>query len=133
MLIRLFIRNYAADSSLGICYIAFVSWNQVQVNVEYALARSSPYIHSHIISVRMESFIQYGFYFVCQREHSGLFIHCQVKKRINVASRHDECVAFRYGVPVKKCKTKFIAGDNTLRRQVAKWTVDHIKQYLSKA
>ena len=58
LLILLLIRYHPSHASLRVLHIAFISWNQVDMDMEDTLSGSFAHVDAHIETVGMEKIFQ---------------------------------------------------------------------------
>ena len=90
-----FFWNDPSYPTTGICLIAVVAWNQVDVEMRHRLPCGGSVVDADVVALGIERLIKYALCPVQQRHQFKLFIWLQLKKRPDMAPWDDQRVAGR--------------------------------------
>lgn len=81
--------DYMAYPSLGILNIAFVAWDDVDMDVEDALSARLPHVDADVVAVWFELFVEQFLFLFDELHAGGDFFRCQFKETGDMATRDD--------------------------------------------
>ena len=79
MLIFLLTWNNAPNATFRVRHIAYITRNDVHVTVKNALARGLADVDTHVVTVRMETLVNFLFHIVKHNIHCFTFMVCKIK------------------------------------------------------
>ena len=94
--------NHTTHSAFGIGHITFVSGDNMHVAMEYGLASSFAYVNSDIISIGMETLINFLLHILQHNVHGLALMVRQIKVGGDVPLGDDKRMTGRDGIAVVK-------------------------------
>ena len=97
-----------AHATLGIFNVPFVTGDDVNMDMEYALAGGRSNVNADIVTIRLEFLVQ-SHAFLGDQLHAGMnLLGCQVEKTGNMATRDDQGMARAHRVGITRTVSKFM-------------------------
>ena len=104
--------NHAANTALGVGYVALVSWDDVHVAVEDRLPRSLANIDADVVAIGVVTLVNLLHHIFLHHIHRLLFMVCQVSIGSHVTLRNNQRMTGRYRITIVECNTSSRLSDN---------------------
>ena len=105
MLIFLLTWNNAPNATFRVRHIAYITRNDVHVTVKNALARGLADVDTHVVTVRMETLINFLLHILQHDVHGLALMVRQIKVGSDVPLGDDKRMTGRDGIAIVECNT----------------------------